>query len=233
MKKALGALAVVLVLALAGLWWLRSNVDHLVASAITRYGSAMTGATVKVGTVNLDASNGRGSLHGLSVGNPPGFKLPHAFKVDTMELEVDWRTLTDDVVVVRKIAILAPEIGYEKGKTQTNIDAIQKNIAAYLGPSQEGSKGKKLIVKDLLIRNARAVARAPLIGDQTATVNLPDIHLQNLGEAQGGLTPGQLGQEVTNAVEQKLINTVRWESVVRATGDALNKAGNAIKGLFK
>jgi hypothetical protein len=233
MKKVMGPLAVVLVLALGGLWWLRSNVDHLVASAITRYGSAMTGATVKVGSVNLDSTNGRGSLHGLTVGNPPGFKLPHAVKVGTIELEVDLRTLADDVVMVRKIAIVAPEIGYEKGQTQTNIDAIQRNMAAYLGPSQEGSKGKKLIVKDLFIRNARAVARAPLIGDQTATVNLPDIHLRNLGEAQGGLTPGELGQAVTNALEQKLISTVRWESVVRATGDALNKAGNAIKGLFK
>jgi hypothetical protein len=233
MKKALGALAVVLVLALAGLWWLRSNVDHLVASAITRYGSAMTGATVQIGKVDLDTTNGRGSLHKLTVGNPPGFKLPHVFSADTIELEVDLRTLTDDVVVVRKIAVLAPEIGYEKGQTQTNIDAIQKNIAAYLGPSQEGSKGRKLIVQDLVIRNARAVARAPLVGDQTATVSLADIHLRNLGQAQGGLTPGELGQEVTNALELQLMRTVRWESVVRATGDALNKAGNAIKGLFK
>jgi hypothetical protein len=233
MKKALWALVVLVVLGLAGLWWLRGNVDHLVASAITRYGSAMTGATVKLGSVNLDATNGRGSLHELTVGNPPGFKLPHAFKAETIELEVDVRTLVDDVVLVRKITVLGPEIGYEKGQAMTNIDAIQKNIAAYLGPSSADSKGKKLIVQDLQIRNARATARAPLVGDQTATVSLPDIHLRNLGQAQGGLTPGQLGQEVTNALEQKLMSTVRWESVVRATGDALNKAGNAIKGLFK
>jgi hypothetical protein len=233
MKKALVALAVLLVIALAGLWWLRSNVDHLVASAVTRYGGAMTGATVKIESVNLDTANGRGSLRGLTVGNPRGFKLPYAFKANTIEVELDLRTLTDDVVTVRKIAVLAPEIGYEKGQTQTNIDAIQKNIADYLGPSAPGSKGKKLIVQDLVIRNARAIARAPLVGDQTATVSLPDIHLRNLGQTQGGLTPGELGQEVTNAVEQKLISTVRWESLVRATGDALHKAGNAIKGLFK
>jgi hypothetical protein len=233
MKKALGAFAVVLVVALAGLWWLRGNVDHLVASAITRYGSAMTGSAVKVGSVNLDTANGRGSLHELTVANPPGFRLPYAFKANTIELEVDLLTLTDDVVLVRKIAVLAPEIGYEKGQVQTNIDAIQKNIATYLGPSKPGSKGKKLIVQDFVIRNARAVARAPLVGDQTATVSLADIHLRNLGQAQGGLTPGELGQEVTNALELQLMRTVRWESVVRATGDALNKAGNAIKGLFK
>jgi hypothetical protein len=193
----------------------------------------MTGSAVKVGSVNLDTANGRGSLHELTVANPPGFRLPYAFKANTIELEVDLRTLTDDVVVVRKIAVQAPEIGYEKGQVQTNIDAIQKNIATYLGPSQPGSKGKKLIVQDFVISNARAVARAPLVGDQTATVSLPDIHLRNLGQARGGLTPGELGQEVTNALEQKLMSTVRWESVVRATGDALHKAGNAIKGLFK
>ncbi|MDZ7937860.1 MAG: hypothetical protein U5M53_06100 [Rhodoferax sp.] len=233
MKKALWALAVVVVLALAGLWWLRGNVDHLVATAITRYGSAMTGATVKIKSVNLDTANGRGSLQALTIGNPPGFKLPHAFKAETIELDVDLRTLADDVVVVRKVTILSPSIGYEKGQAMTNIDAIQKNIATYLGPSTAASKGKKIIVQDLQMRNAKATARAPLVGDQTATVNLPDIHLRNLGQAQGGLTPGELAQEITNAVEQKLLSTVRWESVLRATGDALNKAGNAIKGLFK
>lgn len=234
MKKSLLALAALLVLLIAaGAFWLHGNLDGLVQAAIGKYGSAMTGATVKVAGVKIQATDGQGTLKGLVVGNPAGFKTPYAVKADTIELQVEVASLTKDVVLVKKIVVLAPEVIYEKGETLTNVDALQKNIAAYLGPSTGNGPGKKLIVQEFTIRGAKAQASAAFMDGKTVTVALPDIQLRDLGKAKGGLTPGELGLEITNALEKRLTSAVNFEKLANSVGAALERAGNAIKGLFK
>ncbi len=234
MKKTLLAVAVFLALLLAGgAFWLMGNLDGLVQSAIGKYGSAMTGATVKVSAVKLKATDGQGMLKGLVVGNPAGFKTPYAVKADTIELAVDVASLTKDVVLVKRIAVIAPEVTYEKGDTITNFDAIQKNIAQYLGPSTSSGPGKKLIVQEFVIRGAKAQVSASFLNGQTVTVALPDIALRDLGKAKGGLTPGELGLEITNAVEKRLLSSVNMGALAKSVGGALDKAGTAIKDFFK
>lgn len=234
MKKTLLALAVLLVLLFAGgAYWLMGNLDGLVQSAIGKYGSAMTGATVKVRAVKLKATDGQGMLKGLVVGNPAGFKTPYAVKADTIELAVDVASLTEDVVLVKKIAVIAPEVTYEKGDAITNVDAIQKNIAQYLGPSTSSGPGKKLIVQEFVIRGAKAQVSASFLNGQTVTVALPDITLRDLGKAKGGLTPGELGLEIANAVEKRLLSSVNMGALAKSVGGALDKAGTAIKDFFK
>lgn len=234
MKKSLLALAAVFLLLVAGgAFWLHGNLDNLVQSAISKYGSAMTGATVQVAGVKIKAADGRGALKGLQVGNPAGFKTPYAVKADSIELEVEVASLTKDVVLVKRIAVLAPEVIYEKGEAMTNFDAIQNNIAQYLGPSTSSGPGKKLIVQEFTIRGAKAQASAAFMDGKTVTVPLPDIQLRDLGKAKGGITPGELGQEITNALEKRLTSAVSFDKLMNSVGGALDKAGNAVKGLFK
>lgn len=234
MKKSLLAVAALLLLLIVGgAIWLHGNLDSLVQSAISKYGTAMTGATVKVSAVKLKAANGHGTLKGLLVGNPAGFKTPYAVRADTIELEVDVASLTKDVVLVKKIAVIAPEVIYEKGDALTNVDAIQKNIAQYLGPSTNSGPGKKLIVQEFVVRGAKAQVSASFLNGQTVTVALPDIALRDLGKAKGGLTPGELGLEVANAVEKRLLSSVNMGALAKSVGSALDKAGNAIKDIFK
>ena len=234
MKKALITFVTLLLLPIiGGAFWLRGNLDGLVQSAIAKYGSAMTGATVKVEGVNIKTTDGQGTLTGLLVGNPAGFKTPFAVKVDTIELEVDVASLTKEVVLVKKIAVIAPEVIYEKGDAMTNFDAIQANIATYLGPSTNSGPGKKLIVQELTIRGAKAQASAAFMDGKTVSVPLPDITLRDLGKAKGGITPGELGLEITNALEKRLTSAVSFDKLLNSMGSALDKAGNAIKGIFK
>lgn len=234
MKKSLLSLAAIFLLLVAGgAYWLHGNLDNLVQSAIGKYGSAMTGATVQVAGVKIKAADGKGTLKGLQVGNPAGFKTPYAVKADSIELEVEVASLTKDVVLIKRIAVLAPEVIYEKGEAMTNFNAIQKNIAQYLGPSTSSGPGKKLIVQEFTIRGAKAQASAAFMDGKTVTVPLPDIQLRDLGKAKGGITPGELGQEITNALEKRLTSAVSFDKLMNSVGGALDKAGNAVKGLFK
>jgi len=233
MKKIALAL-LVLVIAVAGaLLWLRDNVDGLVKSAIETYGGAMTQATVSVGAVHIDAASGRGTIRELTIGNPAGFKTAHALKLASLELEIDPATLLKDVVTVRRIAVVAPDVIYEKGDTETNFDAIQKNIATYLAPATKTPAGKKLIVEEFVVTDIKAHASAAFLKGETVGVTLPDIRLQHIGRAKGGVTPGELGQEIVATLKARLTKAVSFDNLMKSTGEALGKAGSAIKGLFK
>lgn len=234
MKKPLIALVAVMLVAVIGaLFWLHSNLDGLVKNAIEDYGSAMTQAAVSVGAVDIQPGDGRGFIRNLVIGNPRGFKTSHALKVGEIEVAIDIASVARDVVIIRKIAISAPDVIYEKGESMTNFDAIQKHIAEYLGPAEKKEGGKKLIVEELTIRNARAQASAAFMGGKTVTVALPDITLRDIGKAKGGITPGELGNEIAKAIKGKLSATVSFDALARSAGKALDKAGSAIKGLFK
>lgn len=234
MKKLLAALAVLALLAAGAAWWLHRNLDALVRDGIEHYGSAMTQARVSVGAVQIDAASGRGMLRDLVVGNPAGFKTAHALKAGEIEIEVDIASLTGNPVLVRRIAVVAPHAIYEKGEAVTNFDAIQKNIQAYLGtPQKAQGEAKKLVVSELVIRNMRADASAAFMDGKTVGFNLPDIVLKDVGKAKGGVTPGELGQIVAEAMKQRLLGAISFDRLLKSAGKLLDDAGKAIRGIFK
>jgi len=227
MKK-IGLVLFILIAIIAGtLFWLRSNLDGLVRDAIVEYGSEMTQARVSVGSVKIDAVNGECIITDFVVGNPKGFTTPYAFKVNEFTLALDPASITDDVIIVRKIAIIAPEVIYEKGDRMTNFDAIQKNIETYLGPADsEPSPGKKLIVEEFKMRDSKAQASAAFMDGKTVTVALPNLTKRNIGKAEGGITPGELGQRIAGAIEKQLLTAVSFDKL----GKAAQQAGDAIGG---
>lgn len=232
MKK-LGIAVLVVVAVIAGaLYWLRGNLDGLVRQAIVDYGSAMTGARVEVAAVEISLADGRGVIRGLTIGNPPGFKTPHALKAGEVELVVEPASIAEAVVVIRKIAVMAPDVVYEKGDGGTNFDAIQKNVAAYLGPSKSQEGGKKLIVEEFAVRNAKAEASAAFMDGKTVAVPLPDIVMRNIGKSKGGITPGELGQEIVSSLRQRLASTVNFDSLMKSASQGLESATGAVKGWF-
>lgn len=240
MKRVLMVVLVVLLALVAGaLFWLRGNLDGLIKSAVVHYGHEMTQAKVHLDAVEIRATDGQGVIRGLEIGNPANFKTPHALKVDKIDVVIDVKTLADEVIVIKKIAVIAPDVIYEKGGAATNIEALQKNIADYLGPADaksgadNGKAGKKkLIVEEFTLREAKAQASAAFMGGKTVTVSLPDITLRDIGRAKGGVSPGELGQEIAAAINQRLSASVHFDKLMDSVGKSLDKAGSTIKGWF-
>ena len=232
--KILAAVLVILATIIgAAMFWLSGNMDSLMKTAVGDYGSAMTQAKVSVDAVKISPADGKGTISNLLIGNPAGFKTAYAIKVGQIDVDIDVASVARDVIVIRRIAINAPDVIYEKADSMTNFDAIQKNIASYLGPADSKKEGKKLIVEELTIRDAKAQASAAFMNGKTVNVSLPDITLKNLGKAKGGISPGELGQEIAGALKAKLTSAVSFDRLMKSTGEALEKAGSAVKGLFK
>ncbi len=223
------------VLVAAALYWLTGNVDGMVKHAIERYGSEMTQAKVTVGAVKISASTGKGLITDLSIGNPVGFSTPHAFKVARLEVEIEPTSLAQDVVHIRRIAILAPDVIYEKGTSQTNLEAISKHIASASGSKKSASDkehGKKLIIDLLTIQNAQAEASAAFMNGKTVAIPLPNLTLKDIGRAKGGVTPGELGQEITGALTAKLGPAAVFDRLLKSGSGMLDQVGSSVKRLF-
>jgi len=233
-KKLLFPLLIVALLGFGTLYWITDNLGEVAAGAITHYGSAMTKARVGVEHVEIHPSTGKGVISGLLIGNPREFRTPHAIRVEAIEIDVDLNTLASDAIVVRMVLVSKPDVIYEKGEKLTNFDAIQRNIESYLGPAgKKAQRGNtRLIVEELTICDATAHASAPFMQGKTVSIPLPDISLRDIGKAKGGVSPGELGQEIAEAMKARLSVAGNLERLKRSTGEALDKAGASIKGLL-
>ncbi len=195
-----GALAVLLLAGVAGYLYLQR--EHLLAQAIETYGSEILGVEVRVDGVSFSPADGEGTVRGLRIGKPRGFDHEVA-QVGAVELIVDPRTLADQTVRVRRIAVEAPRIAYEQGGHGTNFDALRRNVSRVLGETStaERKSSTKLIVDRLVIRGAQ-LTYVPLGGVSTASMSLrlPDIVLTDIGKRRGGVTPAELSKLVVDTL---------------------------------
>lgn len=235
LRLALGALLILALLGGAGLWWLRGNLDGLVRRAIQHYGSEMARAELSLRAVRIDAASGRGELLGLRIGNPAGFKSAYALQVEHIVLQLELATVTDPVVHIESIELLAPDLIYEKVGGRTNFEVLQANIAARLdevsGPATAPGKPKRRYrVDHFALRKAHA--QAHLLAGATLSVKLPDLQLTRLGEPNG-LTAEELGQVIARGIEGQLRASIRFDKLLKGSTTGLQKATDGLKGLFK
>lgn len=219
---AVAALAVVALVA-AGVW-LYLSLDHVVKRAIEKYVPEILQATVELDEVKLSPADGVGAVKGMRIGNPKGFRAPHAATVGTIELAVDPATVVKDVVRVRRIAVERPSITYEPGAKGSNFDVLQRNVERYVGAGGDAKGGRKLIVESLTIRGAR-VTYAPQVGRGTATISfdLPDIQLRDVGKSRGGVTPGELAKIIVDALAARVAEVMARAAVRRGLEGVLGK----------
>ena len=208
MRNVLVGLAALVVIALAGgAIWLYLSLDFIVKRAIESYGPDIVGAKVVVESVKLAPTNGTGAIRGLAIGNPPGFHSERSVTVGMIDVTVDPSSIAKDVVHVRRLAVVGPAITYESGRSGSNFDVIQRNVARRAGSDKSTEPGKqtRLVVDQLVIRDARVIY-APEIATRGATISfdLPDIQLTNIGKRQGGVTPAELSNVIVQALVARM-----------------------------
>jgi hypothetical protein len=253
MKKIiLIALAGIVVLVLVAVLIIGFSLDGIVRRAIITYGPQFTKVDVKLDSVSLSPLSGSGTLKGFVLGNPQGFKTPSAMQVGTASLALQPRSVFGQKVVIRSFVLQAPEITFETDLRNNNLSKILANVeetTGTTGTTQQKPKettagsGKKLEVDDFLISGGKihVAATLPAVGERSATVPLPEIHLTDLGTNADGITAAELTQKVLRIVEQEAakaassaIDEIRKNpaALTRALGtNTSNTINQATKGL--
>jgi len=225
MKKAfIGVVALAVVALVGGVIWVYFSLDFIVKHAIESYGSDILGAKVTVESVKLAPADGAGAVRGLGVGNPGGFRTEHSVTVGTIDVAVEPASVTKDVVHVRRIVVIAPVITYESRRGGSNIDVLQRNAKrrAASGRSTASEKETRLIVDQLVIREARAIY-APEIATRGATISfdIPDIRLVDVGKRQGGVTPAELADLIVQTLAVRMAAAMGRSAAQRSLQDIL------------
>lgn len=76
-------------------------IDPLAKAAIEGLGSKITGTRVTFAQVDIRPLTGTGTLRGLRIANPDGFKTESAVRVGEIHIAVDSNSITGDLVVIR------------------------------------------------------------------------------------------------------------------------------------
>jgi hypothetical protein len=242
MRKAAVGFGVVAALVAGALLWAYYSPGVILKFVLEHYGPDVLGAPVKVAEVRLSAQTGEGVLHGLEIGSPQGFTAPRSARFGEVRIALDPATLTGDVIRIREIRVDAPAITFERGKGGHNLDAIQKNIDAYVERSAGGAQGKpaaaraqakrRFTVDRFTIRFARVTMTGAALRGQGLTFEIPDIDLRDVGKPQGGLRASELANVVAGAIVGAIARRMLTNVELLRKG-GIEGAVDALKGILR
>jgi hypothetical protein len=224
---------VVLVLGILAVVGVGLFVDSIVKKGVVAVGPQITLVPVGLDEVDLSILSGSGTIKGLSIGNPEGFKTTNAITVGTATLALQPGSLLKDKVVIKKIELIAPEITFEGGFGGNNLSKLLANLEQTTGggtnaaPS-ESQPGKKLQVDDFLLRDAKLHVSVTGMAGRSLPVSIPEIHLTGLGQGPDGITPGELTKIVLKEVEKFAIAAAdkKLAELGKTATDALSREAN-------
>ncbi|CAA7617066.1 conserved hypothetical protein [Candidatus Terasakiella magnetica] len=259
MKKLLVIGGVALTVIVGGVVFLLSTADTFIKKIIEDVGSQAAGVKVSVGAVKISLSDGKGTISGLTVANPPGFSNDPAFKLGEISLTLDTGSLTKNPIVVKEILVAAPAVAYELGSGGSNLDVLQKNVQAFAAKqgggktadksseksaekpaADKGGEAKKLVIDRLAITGGQVKLAAGGIPGANTTAKLGDIVLTGIGKDSGGASAAQVAQKVLDSLVNgairsgaslsNMVGTMADKAKTMVPGDMADKAKALIPG---
>ncbi|MDF3056289.1 MAG: hypothetical protein K0R17_504 [Rariglobus sp.] len=248
MKKLLIILGSLLALVVIGLVVASFFLGSIVTKGVNDFAPGITGTKVTLDSAAISPLSGAGTLKGLFVGNPPGWKSDKAFSFGKVHVSIEPRSLLGDHIIINEVLIEAPEFVYETKVFSSNIKDILNNIEKNLGggtekpagePTTKEGKPLKFEVKSFRLEKARATLG---VGPSAITVPMPPLVLTDLGTKEGGITANQLATKVvaniltniTKAVADSALNigSASGAAGADAVSGAAKKAGAGLKKIF-
>jgi hypothetical protein len=244
-KKLLIAAGILLALVIIAAIALVMRLDGLITKAVNTYGPEITGTEVRVDDVRVSFLSGKAAITNFVMGNPKGFRSAHAMKAASITVDLELGSLLGDTMVVKRIEVIRPDIVYEKRGGTDNFKSItrhaeQKAKDAGLVSREAGKEkpGKKLLIREFIIRGGRVTLHTPDLPSGTAGAALPDIHLRDVGK--DGAPPSEVFNRILAVLYDRLTTPIVIDSLNRGVLEARKSAEKStrsltdkIKGIFQ
>ena len=239
MKKIiLGFVLLVIIVFAGGIYYVLNNLDELVKAAIETHGSNATQTAVRVDSVKLNLSDGSGAINGLSIANPKGYTLPHAFSLGEIRLGIDLQSLQQEPYIINEITVLAPQVFVEINKdNKTNLNQLKKNLLAGKStstgdtvpdqktPDQTATSEPRLKILKVVFADGNIKAKVAALDNKEYNLKLPSINLTNLGGSNGA-TASELSSEILSRLTDHASKQVK-EQLIDAKLDEIKAEAKA------
>ena len=204
---------------------------NVIKEGVNRMGPRVLGVPVTLESARFYPLRGHVSLTGLIIGNPEGFHTESLFDMSHLEVDLNLRSLFTDTIVIERILISRPQITYEVGMRGANLNVLMQNLEAAADPDEEDpaleevEPARNVVIKELVLADARAQVSATAMRGQVVPVQLSTITLNNLGGEDQSLT--EITTEVIKAILSAVTNAVAGAGDLLGDGlkSALSGAG--------
>jgi hypothetical protein len=229
------------------------TLDKAVKHGVETVGPMVIKVPVALESVRLSMLSGGGSINGLVIGNPEGFKSPSAISVGHSSVSISIGSVLSDKIVVKSVVVKAPEITFETDLKRNNLSQILKNLEAPTGepntnaaPQEAGGASRKLQVDEFILTGGKINVSVTALGGKSMTVPLPDISFKDLGAGPDGITAADLTRKVLKKVIERAIPAATAAvadlgrqaagmvgDLGKSGGDSVGKATKGLADLFK
>jgi hypothetical protein len=197
------------------------RIDSIVSSGIEDIGSEMTGTPVTVGSVSISPFSGSGTISGFRVANPEGFSQEYAMDIESFSIELEPFSLFSNEIIVNDITVSGASVLVEQKMPENNIRQIMSNINSV---SDGEASDSRLIIEHFTLENSTAQVYTNVSGERSASVDIPQIVLEDLGR--------ESTMDTAEDVIKQIAEEVAGESLQAAVQGGLDQVRDAIQGLF-
>lgn len=243
-KVLAGVVIALVVLVLVAALTLPLYIGPAVKAAARVGGPAALGVPVSIGDVKLRPLLGVLTITQVKIGNPEGYSKGEAFAVEKVEIGLKTASLFSDTIVVKKVLIAAPAIGFESKDGKSNFDAMlanaKKNAAEQNAKKPEQKRtSKKMVIEEFTLNGAKVSYTSSVTFGKPVTLPLPPLTLRDIGKASGGATAADALTEIVNGIVgglKQLISDLAgsandlMKGSLKGAGDLTKSAEDAAKG---
>ncbi len=206
--------------------------DQLIRRGVEAAGSAALGTSVTVESASLSPITGRGSIRGLNIANLEGYEAPYAIALGSLDFAVSLPSLLSDVIEITRIEVTDARVNYETRIVTDNLRELLANLpsataAPVVEASPDATPGKRVIIRELLIRNPEVTLYTQLA---RAPIPLPDLRLQDIGQEQEAATVPEAARDILAALSSAILTAgiPDMRTVLDSTGQQLRDGASAV-----
>ncbi len=176
MKKTLVVVVVLFLVLGGGVWYFVAfRLDGMIEQRIEEVGSRSFGSRVSVGAVKTDIGAGSLQISEITVANPPGYRNPNAFSLNTIEAAVDYASRD-----IKRVVIEKPEIVIEELAGRTNVSRLLEDLESQPGDaSGPGQPEPVIFVRYFRMNESRAAFESSSL-DRYTDVQVDAVELHDI-----------------------------------------------------
>lgn len=156
----------------------RRGIEHVVREAL--------GAPVELRKVRLRLK-GKAEIEGARIGNPGGFENPVALDIATLDAYLDGDSLSGPEIRIHDMVVVRPEFTVEFLEGKSNVALLVERLLAAIPADAPRFRIERLRVREAVVR-----VRSPEIAGGETVFRLPDLELQQFGDAPGTASTANL-----------------------------------------
>lgn len=166
--------------------FLAFGIDIVARRGIEKVVRDALGAPIEIRKVRLRLK-GKAEIEGARIGNPGGYQGAVALDLAALDAFLDGDSLSGSEILIYDMLAIRPEFTVEFLEGKSNLAVLVERLIEAIPPDAPRFRIQRLRVREAVVR-----VRSPEIAGGETVFRIPDLELQNFGDAPGTASTANL-----------------------------------------